>query len=213
MSHTKKNPTTIGIDLAKNIFHLYALDEDGNTLWERAMNPQNATATLQSLPPCIIGIEACGGSHYWHRTFSELGHDVHMITPQRARAFREGQKNDRNDAQAIAHAVMNKNTRLVAPKTIEQQQISSLHAMRKVEVKQRTQKINHMRGTLAEYGISVKKGARWFEDNIDGILGEAQKNKRLPEVVMNWVYDGHIMLFVRLSHHLPPIIFYFFILY
>src|SRR4051812_44655426 len=121
MTHTETKTTIIGIDLAKNIFHLYALDEKGNTLWEKAMRPQNVITTLQNLKPCIIGIEASGGCHYWHRTFSELGHEVRMITPQRSKAFREGQKNDKNDAQAIAQAIMYPQTRLVAAKTLEQQ--------------------------------------------------------------------------------------------
>ena len=130
MTHTIENPSTIGIDLAKNIFHLHALDAEGNTLWTKAMRPQNAAAFLESFPPCVIGIEASGNSHYWHRTFKDLGHDARIITPQRARAFREGQKNDKNDAEAIAHAVANKQTRLVAPKSLKQQEVSSINAMR-----------------------------------------------------------------------------------
>lgn len=183
MSHTEKNPTTIGIDLAKNIFHLYALDEQGKTLWEKAMKPQNAIIILENLPPCIIGIEACGGSHYWHRAFSELGHEVRMITPQRARAFREGQKNDENDANAIAQAVMHPQTRLVAPKSLDQQEISTLHAMRSLQVRQRTQLINHIRGTLNEYGITCRKGATFLENHIEEIAEEAIKKKRLPHKV------------------------------
>jgi transposase len=179
MTHTEK-PTTIGIDLAKNIFHLYALDAQGNTLWEKAMRPHNAIITLQNLPPCIVGIEACSGSHYWHRTFSGLGHEVHMVTPQRAKAFREGQKNDENDANAIAQAVMHPQTRLVAPKTLEQQAVSSLHSMRSLHIRQRTQTINHIRGTLNEYGITCQKGATWLENHIEEILLEEIRKESLP---------------------------------
>jgi transposase len=184
MTHTEKKPTTIGIDLAKNIFHLYALDERGNTLWKKAMRPHNAIITLQSLQPCIIGIEACGGSNYWYRTFSQLGHEVRMVTPQRAKTFREGQKNDENDANAIAQAVMHPQTRLVASKSLEQQEISTLHAMRNLQIRQRTQLINHLRGTLNEYGRTCKKGAVWFENHIEEILQEEIQKKSLPNKVI-----------------------------
>lgn len=184
MTHTDKSPSTIGIDLAKNIFYLHALDAQGETLWAKTMRPQNATVFLGELDPCIIGIEASGGSHYWHRMFTDLGHDVRMITPQRAKAFRQGQKNDKNDAEAIAHAVTNKQTRLVAPKSLKQQEVSSLNAMRNLQIKQRTQLINHMRGTLSEYGVSCKKGASFFETNIEEILQEEANAKSLPEQVI-----------------------------
>lgn len=184
MTHTDKNPSTIGIDLAKNIFHLHALDDQGETLWTKTMKPQNAIVLLGELTLCIIGIEASGGSHYWHRTFTSLGHDVRMITPQRAKAFREGQKNDKNDAEAIAHAVTNKQTRLVAPKSLKQQEVSSLNAMRNLQIRQRTQLINHIRGTLNEYGVSCKKGAYFVENNIEKILQEEANAKSLPEQVI-----------------------------
>jgi len=184
MTHTNKNPSTIGIDLAKNIFYLHALDAQGETLWTKTMRPQNATVFLGGFKPCIIGIEASGGSHYWHRTFTSLGHNVRMITPQRAKAFREGQKNDKNDAEAIAHAVTNKQTRLVAPKAIEQQEVSSINAMRNLQIRQRTQMINHVRGTLNEYGIPCKKGAYWFETHIEGILQKETDGESLPDVVI-----------------------------
>lgn len=180
MSHTSENPTTIGIDLGKNICHLHALDAQGTTLWARTVRRNNLKYTLARFKPCIIGIEACGGSHYWHRTLSELGHEVRMITPQRAKAFREGQKNDKNDAAAITQAVMNPHTRLVAPKSLDQQEMSSLHAMRNLHIKQRTQMINHMRGTLNEYGICCQKGASWFENHSEEILEDEIKKSTLP---------------------------------
>ena len=180
MHHTEKNPSTIGIDLAKNIFHLHALDAEGNTLWAKAMNPENTLIFLETLSPCIVGIEASGGSHHWHRIFTSLGHEVRMITPQRAKAFREGQKNDKNDAEAISHAVVNRQTRLVAPKTVKQQKLSSINAMRNLHIRQRTQTINHMRATFKEYGIPYKKGASYFENNVEEMLQEESKKKRLP---------------------------------
>jgi transposase len=183
MIHTDKNLTTVAIDLGKNIFHLHALDDKGKTLWAKTVSRENLIIEIQSLKPCIIGIEACGGSHYWHRIFSEFGHEVRMIAPQRAKAFREGQKNYQNDTLAIAQAVINPHTRLVAPKSIDQQEMSSLHAMRNLQIKQRTQLINHMRGTLNEYGVSCKKGASLFENHIEWILQEEIKRKIFPDAV------------------------------
>jgi transposase len=104
---TIKNPATIGLDLAKSIMHLHALDEQGSTLWKKTLKTEDLVIFLETLEPCLIGIEACGGSHYWYRTLSSLGHTVHMISPQRVKAFVEGQKNDKNDAAAIANAVIN----------------------------------------------------------------------------------------------------------
>lgn len=194
MTHTTKNPTTIGIDLAKNIFYLHALDEKGDILWTKAVKPENATLLLESLEPCIIGIEASGGSHYWHRTYTGLGHEVRMITPQRAKAFREGQKNDKNDAEAIAHAVMNRQTRLVAPKSLRQQEVCSLNAMRNLLIRQKTQMINHMRGTLREYGISSRKGAFFFQTNIDNVLAEEINKQSLPAEVSEGLLTQSLML-------------------
>lgn len=194
MHHTEKKPSTIGIDLAKNIFHLHALDAEGNTLWTKAMSSQNIIAFLDALSPCILGIEASGGSNYWHRTFISLGHEVRMITPQRAKAFREGQKNDKNDAEAIAHAIMNRQTRLVAPKTLKQQKLSSINAMRNLHIRQRTQTINHMRATLKEYGISYKKGASSFENNIEDMLEEETKKKNVPIEVIQGLFAQVVVL-------------------
>ncbi|MEI8296119.1 MAG: IS110 family transposase [Alphaproteobacteria bacterium] len=187
MTHTNENrntiPAILGIDLGKNLFHLHALDEKGKTLWAKAIKRENLIFEIQNFKSCIVGIEACGGSNYWHRTLSELGHEVRMITPQRAVAFREGQKNDKNDALAIAQAVMNPHTRLVTGKSLEQQEISSLHAMRNLTVRQRTQMINHMRGTLSEYGVICRKGAKWFENNVAEILQKEIQAKTFPPAV------------------------------
>lgn len=195
MNHTNKSPTTIGIDLAKNIFYLHAIDAQGNTLWAKAMRPSHATVFLDHCNPCIIGIEASGGSSYWHRTFSELGHEVRMITPQRAKAFRERQKNDKNDSEAIAHAVMNPHTQRLMPKSLDQQEVNTINSMRNFQIRERTRLINHIRGTLNEYGISCRKGASFFENNIEEILQreiklqEDNQKKKLPNGVIQGLLD------------------------
>lgn len=185
MKHIVKNPATIGVDLAKSMMHLHALDKQGSTLWKKTLKTEELVTFLKQLDSCLIGIEACGGSHYWHRTLSLLGHTVHMISPLRVKAFVEGQKNDKNDAAAIANAVINRQTRIVPPRTIRQQEISSLHTMRGLKIKQRTQIMNHMRGMMNEYGLSCRIGAVWFENNVQKLIENAEKeNIFFPKLVM-----------------------------
>lgn len=180
-----KQPTVIGLDLAKSIMHLHSMDERGDTLWKKTLKTDELVTFLGKLEPCLIGIEACGGSHYWHRTLSSLGHTVHMISPVRVKAFVEGQKNDKNDAAAIANAVINRQTRIVPPRTIRQQEIGTLHTMRSLKIKQRTQIINHMRGMMNEYGISCRTGAIWFENHVQEIIKKSLENNIFPRLVMD----------------------------
>ncbi len=180
-----KQPATIGLDLAKSIMHLHALDEHGGTLWKKTLKTEELAVFLEKLQPCLIGIEACGGSHYWHRTLSALGHTVNIISPMRVKAFVEGQKNDKNDSAAIANAVINRQTRIIPPRTIRQQEIGSMHTMRGLKIKQRTQIINHMRGMMNEYGVSCRKGAIWFENNVQEIIEIDLKNDTFPKLVVD----------------------------
>ena len=178
-----KQPTTIGLDLAKSIMHLHSLDDNGHTLWKKTLKTEELVIFLKTLDSCLIGIEACGGSQYWHRTLSSLGHTVHMISPTRVKAFVEGQKNDKNDAAAIANAAINHQTRVISPRTIQQQEIGSLHTMRGLKIKQRTQIMNHMRGIMNEYGISCRTGAVWFENNVEEIIKTALTHNTFPKLV------------------------------
>lgn len=184
---TVKQPTTIGLDLAKNVMHLHGLDDSGHTLWKKTLKTEELVTFLRPLQPCLIGIEACGGSHYWHRTLSSLDHTVHMISALRVKAFVEGQKNDKNDAAAIAMAVTNPHTRIIPPRTIRQQEIGSLHTMRGLKLKQRTQLINHMRGILNEYGTSCRIGASWFETHAEEVIESAIAANALPGLVKDEV--------------------------
>lgn len=184
-----KQPTTIGLDLAKSIMHLHALDNNGHTLWKKTLKTEELVIFLKTLDPCLIGIEACGGSQYWHRTLSSLGHTIHMMSPLRVKAFVEGQKNDKNDAAAIANAAINYQTRVIPPRTIWQQEIGSLHTMRGLKIKQRTQIINHMRGLMNEYGISCRTGALWFENNVQEIIETALTNNVFPKLVDDELFN------------------------
>ncbi len=117
---------TIGIDLAKNEFELCGLDEKGEILLRRRVRRDTLLRALSAIPPCIIGIEACTGAFFWQRQFEALGHDVRIIAPQHVKPFGRWQKNDRNDAEAIAIAVNQPRMRFVPKKSVDQQDCRTL---------------------------------------------------------------------------------------
>lgn len=145
----------IGIDLAKNVFQLHAADERGKVVWRKRVSRSELLALIAQLKPCIIGIEACGGSNYWAREFIKLGHQVRQIAPQFVVPFRKNDKNDRNDAEAIYEAVIRPAMRFVPIKKTEHQDVQSLHRIRTRLVGNRTATGNEIRGLLFEYGIVI----------------------------------------------------------
>jgi transposase len=134
---------------------------------------------IANLKPCLIGIEACGGAHYWTREFTKLGHTVKMMSPQFVKPYVKSNKNDERDAEAIAEAVIRPTMRFVPLKSIEQQDILLLHRARELAMKQRVAQSNQIRGFLAEYGIVVSKGAGSLE-KLPEILSE-HKDKLTPQ--------------------------------
>lgn len=152
------NITTLGIDLAKNVFQLHGTDTKGKRVLSKRLTREKLMEFLVTLTPCLIGIEACGSAHYWARRFKELGHTVKIIAPQFVKPYIKGSKNDNNDAAGIAEAVTRPDMRFVAIKTIEQQDMLLLHRARELAIKQRTAQSNQIRGLLAEYGIIITKG-------------------------------------------------------
>ncbi len=164
------NMTTVGIDLAKNVFQLHGVDHQGQNIVQKKIPRHQLPELIANLPPCLIGLEACGGAHYWARKFSQMGHQVKLMSPQFVKPYVKSNKNDALDAQAICEAVTRPTMRFVAPKSIEQQDIQSLHRIRSNFVKQRTALINQIRGLLAEYGIVIAQGI-------------TQVRKKLPEIV------------------------------
>jgi transposase len=113
---------------------------------------------LVNLPPAIIGIEACGGAHYWARLFKLYGHEVRMMSPQFVKPYVKSNKSDRNDAEAIAEACTRPNTRFVPIKTMSQQDILAIHRARELSSKNRTAQSNQIRGMLNEYGVVIPEG-------------------------------------------------------
>ena len=152
------NITTLGIDIAKRVFQLHGVNEEGKILLKKKVKRNELLSIVANLPNCLVGMEACGGSHYWSREFSKLGHEVKLMHPQFVKPYVKSNKNDMLDAEAICEAVARPNMRFVPEKTLAQQDIQSIHRVRESIVKNRTQLSNQIRGLLGEYGIIIPLG-------------------------------------------------------
>ena len=165
--------STIGLDLAKNIFQVHGVTENGEVAFNQALRRAQLLAFFEKLPPCLVGMEACGSSHHWARELSKLGHDVRLIPAMYVKPYVKRGKSDAIDAEAICEAVTRPTMRFVAIKTVEQQALLSLHRARDLLVRQRTQLINGLRGLVAEFGIYIPRGlARVIGFAEDITLGE-----------------------------------------
>ena len=145
--------TTVGIDLAKNVFSLHGVDGAGRVMLRRTVRRDQLVATVAALPPCLIGMEACSGAHEWGRRFQGLGHTVRLMAPKFVAPYRKSGKNDGNDAEAICEAVTRPNMRFVPVKSAEQQALLTLHRVRHGFVVERTAIINRLRGLMSEFGV------------------------------------------------------------
>jgi transposase len=151
---------TIGLDLAKHVFQLHGVGADGCVILRRKLRRTHMMPFFASLPPCLIGMEACASAHYWARELSAFGHEVRLMPAHYVKAYVKRGKNDAADAEAICEAVTRPTMRFVAIKTKEQQAVLVMHRARDLLVRQRTQLINALRGLLAEFGICEPQGVR-----------------------------------------------------
>jgi transposase len=165
--------TTVGIDLAKNVFQVHGVDEHGKVVLRKQIKRAQVVEFFANLPPCLIGMEACGSAHHWARKLQALGHTVKLMAPQFVKPYVKTNKNDAADAEAICEAVRRPNMRFVSIKTVEQQAVLSLHRARQGLVKARTAQANQIRGLLAEYGVVVPKGITHIVARIPAILEDA----------------------------------------
>jgi len=149
------NITRIGLDLAKNVFQVHAVERDERIVHKHQLKRSQVLAFFEKLPACKIGMEACAGAHYWARELGRIGHEVKLIAPQFVKPYVKSQKNDANDAEAICEAVGRPTMRFVAIKTIAQQDMQAVHRIRSELIKSRTAKVNQIRGLLTEYGKVV----------------------------------------------------------
>src|ERR1700687_3084480 len=148
----------VGIDLAKSVFQVHGVDERGKAVLRKQLKRAEVPKFFANLPPCLIGMETCGGAHHWARKLIEQGHTVKLMAPSFVKPYVEANKSDRNDAEAICEAVARPNMRFVTVKSAEQQALLSLHRARSGWVKARTAHSNQMRGLLSEFGIVVPLG-------------------------------------------------------
>ena len=156
------NIKRIGIDLAKQVFQLHGVDGQEKVVLRKQLRRVQLLDYFKKLPPCLIGMEACGGAHYWARELQKLGHTVKLMAPQFVKPYVKSNKNDANDAEAICEAVARPNMRFVAIKTIAQQDIQAIHRIRSEQVKQRTAKVNQIRGLLAGMTLFISV-AHWLK--------------------------------------------------
>lgn len=175
--------TTVGLDLAKNVFQIHGIAHDGEVAFNRPLRRAQMLPFFQRLAPCLIGMEACGTSHHWARELTKIGHDVRLIPPMYVKPYVKRGKSDAADAEAICEAVTRPTMRFVEIKSVKQQAVLFLHRARDLTVRQRTQLVNMLRSLLAEFGIVIAQGIgraiSFAKDVVDGDRPD------LPEVAQD----------------------------
>ena len=170
--------TTIGLDLAKNVFQVHGVNERGKAVLRKQLKRDQVAPFFANLPSCLIGIEACASAHHWARKLQALGHTVRLMAPQFVKPYVKSNKNDAADAEAICEAVSRPSMRFVPVKNVEQQSVLSLHRVRQGFVKARTAQANQIRGLLGEYGLVVPQGIAYIAQRVPSLIEDA--NNELP---------------------------------
>src|ERR1700689_5320023 len=170
--------TTIGLDIAKNVFQVHGIDASEKVVVRKQLRRSQVIAFFAALPPCLIGMEACATAHYWARELKKLGHEVRLMPAKDVKAYVKRNKNDAADAEAICEAVRRPTMRFVGIKSAEQQGQLMQHRTRDVLIRQRTQIINALRAHLAELGIVAAKGDAGVNE-LRAIVAD-DRDERLP---------------------------------
>jgi transposase len=166
--------TTIGIDLAKEVFQIHGVDDHGRIVLRKQLRRNGMARFFANLESCLIGMEACGSAHHWARKLGEFGHTVKLMSPQFVKPYLKTNKHDMADAGAICEAVSRPNMRFVPIKNVEQQAILSVHRARQGLVKARTAQANQIRGLLSEFGIVIPQGIHSIAKRMPDILEDAE---------------------------------------
>ena len=172
--------TTIGIDLAKTVFQVHAVDADGATVLRKRLSRAEVLSFASGLEPCLIGMEACATSHYWARELAKFGHTVKLMPPAYVKPYVKRGKNDATDAEAICEAVTRPNMRFVPVKSADQQAVLMLHRTRALLIRQQTMLANAFRAHLAE--LVVPQGIRHVRALIERVFGEGADAIDLPDL-------------------------------
>ena len=183
---TTAQVTTVGIDIAKNVVCIHGVDARGHVVVKKRLARQKVLPFIAQLPPCLIGMEASGGAHYWAREFTQLGHTVKLMAPQFVKPYVQSQKNDPNDAAGICEAVERPRMRGVPVKSIPQQDVQALHRIRERQITARTAFINQIRGLLTEYGIVIPQRASQVRHKLPMVLEDAENG--LTATAREWLH-------------------------
>jgi transposase len=198
----KHDLNVVGIDIAKRIFHLVGLDDRGKIILRKRLMRGEVMAFMAKLPRVTVGMEACGGSHYWARQLREQGHEVKLMAPQYVKPYVKTNKNDLRDAEAIAEAVTRPSMRFVPIKEVEHQDMQALPRVRERLMGARTALVNEMRGLLAEYGIVLPQGVNAFRKAvIEKLEAEQAKLTSLSQEIFSKLFDELVKLEAELAYY------------
>jgi transposase len=183
--HQQREPsmgdiTTIGLDLAKSVFQVHAVDEAGNVMMRKQLRRSQVLAFFAGIPPCLVGLEACATAHHWARELIALGHEARLMPPNYVKAYVKRNKHDVADAEAICEAVRRPSMRFVPVKTAEQQSALMMHRARDLLIRQRTMLVNALRGHLAEFGLIEAQGLHKVARLIAIVMDET--DGRVPDI-------------------------------
>jgi transposase len=187
-------PAVIGVDIGKEVFHLVGFGADGKIAYRRKIRRLGLKDVFEKLPPCIVGMEACLSAHFVSRTLRALGHQPRIIPAIYVKPFVKGQKNDFNDAEAIAEAALRPNLRVVQEKSQDQLDLQACHRVRSRLVSRRTATINQIRAFLIEQGIAVRGGKRALRNSLFAILENRKDEissrtaKLIGDLYQDWCY-------------------------
>ena len=172
--------STIGLDLAKNVFQVHGIDASGKVILQRQLRRSAVEKFFAKLSPCTVGMEACGSAHHWARVIASHGHEVKLMPPAYVKPYVKRNKNDGRDAEAICEAMSRPTMRFVAVKSVEQQAILSVHTTRALLVKQRTMVANALRAQLSELGIVAAQGHKGLRELMARLEAPSEE---IPEVM------------------------------
>ena len=194
--------SVVGIDLAKRIFHVVGMDNTGRVVLRKRLTRGDLLSYITQLAPVVIGMEACGGAHYWARRFRDYGHTVKLLAPQFVKPSVKSNKNDPADAEAICEAVTRPTMRFVPLKERDQHDLQALHRARERVVKARTALVNEIRGLVAEYGIVLPQSVTKFRSGFLATLeAERAKLTALSQELFGQLYEAFCALEKRLAYY------------